>query len=142
MHYARQGMVTEEMWVVAQREGLEPEFVRSEVARGRMIIPANWNHRNLVPMAIGINSRCKINANIGNSAVTSNVDGELEKLHHVILYKADTVPVASWPTTRRAMGSRAASTWAGCGRRTTAGISICAWRSVARRSSWATSTAR
>lgn len=91
MHFARQGVVTEEMWVVALREGLEPDFVRDEVARGRMIIPANWNHENLVPMAIGINARCKINANIGNSAVTSDVDGELEKLRHVIRYKADTV---------------------------------------------------
>jgi len=91
MHYARQGLVTEEMWVVAQREGLDPDFVRDEVARGRMIIPSNWNHVNLVPMAIGINARCKINANIGNSAVKSDVQGELEKLRHVIRYKADTV---------------------------------------------------
>ncbi|MEZ5066950.1 MAG: phosphomethylpyrimidine synthase ThiC [bacterium] len=91
MHYARQGQVTEEMWVVAQREGLDPSFVRDEVARGRMIIPANVNHENLVPMGIGINARCKINANIGNSAVTSNVCGELEKLRHVVKYKADTV---------------------------------------------------
>ena len=91
MHYARAGGVTEEMWVVAQREGLDPVFVRDEVARGRMIIPANWNHSNLIPMAIGINARCKINANIGNSAVTSDVDGELEKLRRCVKYKADTV---------------------------------------------------
>lgn len=91
MHYARKGQVTEEMWVVAQREGLDPEFIRAEVARGRMIIPANWNHENLIPMGIGIHARCKINANIGNSAVTGNVDGELEKLRNVIRYKADTV---------------------------------------------------
>ncbi len=91
MHYARQGRVTEEMWVVAQREGLDPQFVRDEVARGRMIVPANVNHVNLVPMGIGINARCKINANIGNSAVMSDVDGELEKLRHVVRYKADTV---------------------------------------------------
>ncbi|NNE42779.1 MAG: phosphomethylpyrimidine synthase ThiC [Gemmatimonadetes bacterium] len=91
MHYARRGDVTPEMWVVAQREGLEPAFVRDEVARGRMIIPANWNHVNLIPMAIGINARCKINANIGNSAVTSDIEGELQKLRHVVKYKADTV---------------------------------------------------
>ena len=91
MHYARRGVVTEEMWVVAQREGLSPEFVRDEVARGRMIIPANVHHENLVPMGIGINARCKINANIGNSAVTSDLDGELEKLRRCIKYKADTV---------------------------------------------------
>ncbi len=91
MHYARRGRVTEEMWVVAQREGLEPTFVRDEVARGRMIIPANRNHPNLIPMGIGIHARCKINANIGNSAVTSDVEGELEKLRRCIKYKADTV---------------------------------------------------
>jgi phosphomethylpyrimidine synthase len=91
MHYARRGLVTEEMWVVAQREGLDPEFVRAEVARGRMIIPANVAHTNLVPMGIGIHARCKINANIGNSAVVSDVEGELEKLCRVVKYKADTV---------------------------------------------------
>jgi phosphomethylpyrimidine synthase len=93
MRYARQGLVTEEMWVVARREGLDPDFIRSEVARGRMIIPANTVHlkTGLEPMGIGIKARCKINANIGNSAVTSNVEGELEKLRHVIRYKADTV---------------------------------------------------
>jgi phosphomethylpyrimidine synthase len=91
MHYARRGIVTEEMWVVAEREQLDPTFVRDEVARGRMIIPANVNHKNLVPMAIGIHARCKINANIGNSAVTSNIDGELEKLSRCVKYKADTV---------------------------------------------------
>ncbi len=91
MHYARQGVITEEMQYVAGREKLEPEFVRSEVARGRMIIPANIHHLSLEPMAIGINSTCKINANIGNSAVTSNIDEELEKLHHSVHYGADTV---------------------------------------------------
>src|SRR5215216_6359600 len=68
MHLARQGEITEEMQYVAAREELEPEFVRSEVARGRMIIPANINHTNLEPMAIGVGASCKINANIGNSA--------------------------------------------------------------------------
>jgi len=77
MHYARQGVTTEEMEWVARREKLTPELVRDEVARGRMIIPANINHPELEPMAIGVASFCKINANIGNSAVTSNVDEEL-----------------------------------------------------------------
>src|SRR5581483_7484364 len=79
MHYARQGVITEEMEYVARREKLSPELVRDEVARGRMIIPANINHPELEPMAIGVASLCKINANIGNSAVTSNVDEELKK---------------------------------------------------------------
>lgn len=90
MHYARKGMVTEEMEYIAKIENLTPEFVRSEVARGRMIIPANVNHVSLVPMCIGINSKCKINANIGNSAVTSNVDEELKKLEMCMKYGADT----------------------------------------------------
>ena len=80
MHYARNGVVTEEMTFVARREGLEPELVRSEVARGRMVIPANIAHVELEPMAIGIASACKVNANIGNSAVTSGIQEEVEKL--------------------------------------------------------------
>jgi phosphomethylpyrimidine synthase len=91
MHYAKQGIVTGEMEHVARRECLSPELVRSEVARGRMIIPANVNHANLEPMAIGVASCCKINANIGNSSVTSNVDEELEKLRYSVKYGADTV---------------------------------------------------
>jgi phosphomethylpyrimidine synthase len=91
MHYARKGIVTEEMAHVARRENLSPEFIRDEVARGRMIIPANINHPELEPMCIGVNSKCKVNANIGNSAVTSNVDGELEKLEWSIRWGADTV---------------------------------------------------
>ncbi len=91
MHYARQGIVTEEMQYVARRENLDPELVRSEVARGRMIIPANVNHTNLEPMCIGIAARCKINANIGNSATTSNIEEELEKLRSALKYGADTV---------------------------------------------------
>ena len=90
MHYARKSVLTEEMAYVAEREDLEPELVRSEVARGRMIIPANINHTSLEPMCIGIASKCKINANIGNSAVTSNVDQELEKLHNAVHLGADT----------------------------------------------------
>src|SRR5208337_897870 len=76
---------------IAQRERLEPELIRAEVARGRMIIPANVNHPNLEPMCIGVASRCKINSNIGNSAVLSNVDEELEKLRYSVKYGADTV---------------------------------------------------
>jgi phosphomethylpyrimidine synthase len=91
MHYARQGKVTEEMFYVAEREKLSPELVRDEVARGRMIIPANINHPELEPMCIGVASLCKINANIGNSAVTSNIDEELKKLHTSVHYGADTV---------------------------------------------------
>src|SRR3989454_507914 len=107
MHFARQGVVTEEMEYVAKREKLEPELIRSEVARGRMIIPANVNHRNLEPMAIGIASKCKINANIGNSATSSNIDEELKKLHHAVHYGADTVMDLSTggdiPTIRKAI---------------------------------------
>src|ERR1700732_1661792 len=91
MHYARQGVITEEMGYVAHREKLAPELVRDEVARGRMIIPANINHPELEPMAIGVASLCKINANIGNSAVTSEINEELKKLHTAVHYGADTV---------------------------------------------------
>ena len=91
MHYARKGVITEEMEYVARREKLEPETVRAEVARGRAIIPSNINHRNLEPMGIGVAFFCKINANIGNSATTSNIDEELEKLHRAVHYGSDTV---------------------------------------------------
>src|ERR1051326_2343574 len=91
MHYARQGAITEEMEYIARKEKLAPESVRDEVARGRMIIPANVNHPELEPMAIGIASLCKINSNIGNSAVTSNIEEELEKLHTSVHFGADTV---------------------------------------------------
>jgi phosphomethylpyrimidine synthase len=91
MHYARQGVVTEEMRFIARRERLEPELIRAEVARGRMIIPANINHPNLEPMCIGVASKCKINANIGNSATTSNIDEEVAKLHYAVKYGADTL---------------------------------------------------
>jgi len=91
MHYARHGVVTEEMIYVAEREKVAAELVRDEVARGRMIIPANINHPELEPMCIGVESLCKINANIGNSAVTSDVDEELKKLHTAVHYGADTV---------------------------------------------------
>jgi phosphomethylpyrimidine synthase len=91
MHYARQSVVTEEMRFIARRERLEPELIRDEVARGRMIIPANINHPNLEPMCIGVASKCKINANIGNSATTSNIDEEVAKLHYAVKYGADTL---------------------------------------------------
>src|SRR5947208_12839511 len=91
MHYARRGIITGEMEYVAHRENLTPELVRSEVARGRMIIPANINHARLEPMCIGIASKCKINANIGNSSTTSNIDEELAKLSYAVKYGADTV---------------------------------------------------
>jgi phosphomethylpyrimidine synthase len=91
MHFARQGVVTEEMAHVAAREKLAPELIRSEIARGRMIIPANVNHLGLEPMCIGIAASCKVNANIGNSAVTGDASGELEKLAYSLKYGADTV---------------------------------------------------
>jgi phosphomethylpyrimidine synthase len=91
MHYARGGVATDEMRFIAFRERIAPELVRDEVARGRMIIPANINHPELEPMAIGVESLCKINANIGNSAVTSNIEEELKKLHTAVHYGADTV---------------------------------------------------
>src|SRR5437764_5481757 len=91
IHYARQGRVTEEIEYVAKRERLTPDVVRDEVARGRMIIPANIHHTNLEPMCIGVASCCKINANIGNSSTTSDIDGELEKLRYSVKYGADTV---------------------------------------------------
>jgi phosphomethylpyrimidine synthase len=91
LHYARRGEVTPEMAFVAVREGLDPEFVRAEVARGRAIIPANINHPELEPMIIGRNFLVKINANIGNSAIGSSIDEEVEKLRWATLWGADTV---------------------------------------------------
>lgn len=90
---ARKGEITPEMEFVARRENLTPEFIRDEVAVGRMVIPANKVHlkKKLEPMCIGIGSNCKINANIGNSAVTSDINGELEKLHAAVHFGADTV---------------------------------------------------
>src|SRR5688572_15338201 len=90
-HFAKKGEITPEMLHVAYREGLDAEQVRSEVARGRMIIPANIHHTALEPMAIGIAARCKINANIGNSAVTSKIADELEKLRLAVDLGSDTV---------------------------------------------------
>ncbi|NET62045.1 MAG: phosphomethylpyrimidine synthase ThiC [Symploca sp. SIO2E6] len=91
MHYARQGIVTEEMDYVAQLENLPVEQIRDEVAKGRMIIPANINHPNLEPMAIGIASKCKVNANLGASPNSSGLDEEVDKLKLAVKYGADTV---------------------------------------------------
>lgn len=94
MQRARAGEITPEMRRVAEKEKVTPEFVRAEIARGRAILPANINHLRhgiMDPMIIGINFNCKINANIGSSATTSNLDGELEKLHKAVHFGADTV---------------------------------------------------
>jgi phosphomethylpyrimidine synthase len=91
LHYARRGDITPEMEFVALREGLEREFVRSEVARGRAIIPANVNHPESEPMAIGRHFLVKVNANIGNSAVTSSIAEEVDKLTWATRWGADTV---------------------------------------------------
>src|SRR5712691_4505441 len=90
---ARQGTITPQMRRVAQREGLPPELIRDEIARGRLIIPANVHHlaKRLDPMAIGAVAKVKINANIGSSAVEANLDEELTKLHNAVHYGADTV---------------------------------------------------
>jgi len=91
LSHARRGAVTPEMEFVAGREGLPVEFVREEVARGRAIIPSNINHTELEPMIIGRNFLVKINANIGNSAVKSSIEEEVEKLRWSTLWGADTV---------------------------------------------------
>jgi len=89
--YARRGEVTPEMEFIALREGMDPEFVRGEIARGRAIVPANINHPELEPMIIGRAFHVKINANIGNSAVTSSIEEEVDKLRWSTLWGADTV---------------------------------------------------
>uniref|UniRef100_A0A7S4SS39 ThiC-associated domain-containing protein n=1 Tax=Alexandrium monilatum TaxID=311494 RepID=A0A7S4SS39_9DINO len=91
MHYAKRGIVTEEMAFVAAREGMDPEFVRAEVARGRAIIPSNRKHPESEPMIIGRKFKVKINSNIGNSAVASNIEEEVEKLQWSALWGADTL---------------------------------------------------
>ena len=91
MYYAKKGVITPEMNYIAQAEMLNPELVRSEVAAGKMIIPANIHHENLLPMAIGREAKTKINANIGNSSLSSDIDAELEKLQICLKYGADTV---------------------------------------------------
>ncbi|NNM33106.1 MAG: phosphomethylpyrimidine synthase ThiC, partial [Gemmatimonadetes bacterium] len=91
MHFARRGEITPEMEFVAIRENMDPDFIREEVAEGRAIIPANVNHAELEPMIIGRAFKVKINANIGNSAVTSTIEEEVEKLRWATLWGADTV---------------------------------------------------
>ncbi|MDQ1375590.1 MAG: phosphomethylpyrimidine synthase, partial [Actinomycetota bacterium] len=91
MHYARRGDVTPEMEFVAVREGMDPNVVRDEVARGRAIIPANVNHPEAEPMAIGRSFLVKVNANIGNSAVTSSIAEEVDKMTWATQWGADTV---------------------------------------------------
>ncbi len=91
MYYARQGIVTEEMKYVAEVENLSVELVRKEIARGRMIIPANVMHTSLKPMAIGIATKCKVNSNIGSSALASDPALEVEKVKVSEKHGADTV---------------------------------------------------
>ncbi|MDQ2622862.1 MAG: phosphomethylpyrimidine synthase ThiC [Actinomycetota bacterium] len=91
MSFARRGAITPEMERVAERERLDPETIRAEVARGRMVIPANPAHRMLDPMGIGLKARVKINANIGSSPTTSDVREEVEKLAVSVSWGADTV---------------------------------------------------
>ncbi len=91
MHYARKGIITKEMEFIAIRENCEPEFVRSEVARGRAVITANVNHPELEPQIIGRNFLVKINANIGNSAISSSIEEEVEKMTWATRWGADTV---------------------------------------------------
>ncbi|NSL50980.1 phosphomethylpyrimidine synthase ThiC [Calidifontibacillus erzurumensis] len=91
LHYARKGIITPEMEFIAIRENVKPEFVRDEVARGRAIIPANINHPELEPMIIGRNFHVKVNANIGNSAVTSSIEEEVEKMTWATRWGADTI---------------------------------------------------
>ena len=91
MHYARKGVVTPEMEFIGLREGIDPEYVREEVARGRAIIPANINHPESEPMIIGRNFLVKVNANIGNSAITSSIEQEVEKMLWATRWGADTV---------------------------------------------------
>ena len=91
MHFARNGYITEEMDFVAKKENLPASLIMEEVARGRLVITANINHLNLEPMAIGIASRCKVNANIGASPNASDINEEVEKLKLAVKYGADTV---------------------------------------------------
>ncbi|AKL75480.1 phosphomethylpyrimidine synthase ThiC [Bacillus velezensis] len=91
LHYARKGIITPEMEFIAIREHVSPEFVRDEVASGRAIIPSNVNHPESEPMIIGRNFHVKINANIGNSAVTSSIEEEVEKMTWAIRWGADTM---------------------------------------------------
>lgn len=106
MHYARNGIIKSEMEYVAIREGVDPEFVRKEIAEGRAILPANINHPEAEPMIIGRNFHVKVNANIGNSAVSSSIAEEVEKMTWATRWGADTIMDLSTGKTfiRRASG--------------------------------------
>ncbi len=91
MHFARQGVITEEMTYVAEVERVAPETVRDELAAGRLVIPANIHHPALEPVGIGMALRCKVNANIGNSQLTGTIETEIDKLRTSVRYGADTV---------------------------------------------------
>ncbi|MGG2057481.1 phosphomethylpyrimidine synthase ThiC [Lysinibacillus pakistanensis] len=91
LHYARKGIITPEMEFVAIRENMEPEFVRSEIAAGRAIMPSNINHPEAEPMIIGRSFHVKINANIGNSAVSSSIAEEVEKMTWATRWGADNI---------------------------------------------------
>ncbi|MFJ8461148.1 phosphomethylpyrimidine synthase ThiC [Lysinibacillus xylanilyticus] len=91
LHYARKGIITPEMEFVAIRENIDPEFVRSEIAAGRAILPSNINHPEAEPMIIGRNFHVKINANIGNSAVSSSIAEEVEKMTWATRWGADNI---------------------------------------------------
>ncbi len=91
MYYAKKGIITKDMEDVAKVEEVDVELIRSEIQRGRLIIPANVNHKHLTPMAIGIASSCKINANIGSSTLASDISGEIEKVDVCLKYGADTI---------------------------------------------------
>ena len=91
MRYAKQGVITSEMEFVALREGVSAEYVRDEIARGRAVLPVNVNHPEVEPMAIGRGFLVKINANIGNSAVASNIEQEVDKMTWATRWGADTV---------------------------------------------------
>jgi len=91
MYYAKKGIITEEMEYIAKKENLDAEIIRKEVARGRLIIPANINHTHLEPMAIGRITKTKVNANIGASALASDIAEEVKKLQTAVKYGADTV---------------------------------------------------
>ncbi|MEI7832105.1 MAG: phosphomethylpyrimidine synthase ThiC [bacterium] len=106
LRYAREGKITEEMAAVAEREHLPVEVIRAELAAGRLVIPANINHLELEPAAVGTAVTCKINANIGNSALSSGLDEELEKLRICLKHGADTVMDLSTGTDIHAIRER------------------------------------
>jgi phosphomethylpyrimidine synthase len=116
MSHARGGVITEQMRIVAEKEGIEPELVRQEVAAGRLTIPANVNHAGLSPIGIGSVASVKINANIGNSALSSDIETELCKLQVSVNFGAhmDLSTGGDIGAIRAASSPRAASPWAQC----------------------------